>query len=59
LTLPDDSEKRISAEISDPAVAIPNNAYATAFAARRPLKVRAKAVLKAGEIDKLHISDTA
>jgi hypothetical protein len=59
VSLSDDPETRIAAEISDPAVSQPNNAYALAFAAKELIKVRAKGVVKEGKLDKLHISDTA
>ena len=55
----DDPESRVNAEIVDPAIQMPNNDYALAFAAQTPLKVRAKSRTKSGELDKLYISDTA
>lgn len=59
LHLASDEEARFAAEITDPAIAVPNNAYANAFAAKNPLKVKAKATVRDGIIDKLHISDTS
>lgn len=53
-----DESRRIAGEITDPAVQMPNNAYSSAFDAQRPIRVRAKASVKAGEIERLFISDT-
>lgn len=59
VSLPDDPEARITGRITDPAFSVPNNAYALAMAALRPIAVRAKPTTKDGGIDKLFISDTA
>lgn len=49
-------EDHFSAEITDPVFLIPNNAYATAFAAQTSLQVRARPTLRDGEIDRWYIS---
>jgi hypothetical protein len=54
----DDPDARVPGRITDPAFGVPNNLYALAMAAQRPITVRAKATLKDGEIERLHISDT-
>ena len=54
----DTAEKRISASISDPAFLSLNNAYSMAFASGEKLNVKAKALIKDGEIEKLFIFDT-
>lgn len=51
-----DEEQRFAAEITDPELLVPNNAYATAFAAQTELTVRAKPTLRDGEIDRWYIS---
>ncbi|MBB5709306.1 hypothetical protein [Sphingomonas xinjiangensis] len=51
-----DPETRYSAEITDPAIQVPNNAYATAFAGQTPLAVRAKPTLREGEVERWYIS---
>ena len=51
-----DTETRYSAEISDPVIQVPNNAYATAFAAQTMLEVRAKPTLRDGEVERWYIS---
>lgn len=48
---------RINAEITDPAIQFTNNKYSTAVGSDKPIKVKAKAFLKDGEITKLFISD--
>jgi hypothetical protein len=55
----DGTDLRLPAEISDPAIQVPNNPYAVAFAAKVAIKVRAKATLRDGTYEKLHISNTA
>jgi hypothetical protein len=50
-------EKRLFGKITDPALALPHNSYASALASRQPLRVRAKPTLREGEIDRLFISD--
>jgi hypothetical protein len=59
VAITDEPDIRVAAEISDPVVSEPNNPYALAFASQQPIMVRAKAVMKGGKLDKLHISDTA
>jgi hypothetical protein len=54
-----DPHQRYSCEITDPVLAVANNAYSTAMAGHHWIDVKAKAQLKNGEIDKLYISDTA
>lgn len=56
--LDDESNKRVRAVISDPAINVAGNAYAIAFAAQKPIRVQAKAVLREGEIRSLYVSDT-
>lgn len=48
---------RINAEITDPAIQLSGNKYGAAVASDKPIKVKAKAFLKDGEITKLFISD--
>ncbi|MFJ5538533.1 DUF7946 domain-containing protein [Vreelandella titanicae] len=48
---------RINAEITDPAIQFTNNKYSAAVGSDKPIKVKAKALLKDGEITKLFISD--
>lgn len=55
--LPGDPPVRVSGTITDPTLGIANNPYATALASMLPLTVRAKAMIKVGEIDRLYISD--
>jgi hypothetical protein len=55
----DDGNARISGRITDPAFSVPNNPYALAMASVTTLGVRAKAMIKDGQIDKLFISNTA
>jgi len=54
----EESDRRVRAVISDPAVGVAGNAYAVAFAAQAPIRVQAKAVLRDGEIRSLYVSDT-
>jgi hypothetical protein len=57
----DESEQddaRFRAAITDPAIAVLNNAYTRAFANHTVLRVRGKATLKEGEIQTLYISNT-
>lgn len=58
LSIGDATEARVRGLISDPVLSQPDNSYALALANQKPLKVRAKALLKSGEIQKLFISDT-
>lgn len=56
IVLPDGDDDRFTAEITDPEIQVPNNAYATAFASQSYLTVRAKPTLRAGNIDRWYIS---
>lgn len=53
----DEPESRTPGKITDPALTLPNNAYALALAAKKPIRVRAKAAMRDGEIAHLYISD--
>lgn len=57
LALDDDPEARVTGQVTDPQVMRANNPYALAMAGKRRLNVRAKALLRDGEIEKLYISD--
>lgn len=57
VALADEPENRYAGRITDPAFSSPNNRYVLAMAAREPLRVRAKATLRDGTIDRLFISD--
>jgi hypothetical protein len=50
---------RFNGEITDPVAQSPKNPYSAALDSQRWIWVRAKAQLKAGELDKLFISDLA
>ena len=50
-------DKRINSVITDPLLQSPNNPYSLAFAAGDKIDVKAKALLKGGEISRLYISD--
>ncbi|SFM24023.1 hypothetical protein SAMN05192568_1023107 [Methylobacterium pseudosasicola] len=52
-----EDDARIAGKIVDPAVAVPNNPYVTAMAACVPLRVRAKALIRDGAIERLYLSD--
>lgn len=54
----DGSPRRISCSITDPAASQEGNPYILAFASGRPLQVKAKAIIRAGLIAKLYISDS-
>lgn len=56
---PYESPSRIAGTITDPLVMNSNSPYAIAFAAKRPMRVRAKASIRDGAIERLFISDTA
>lgn len=58
LALADEPDTRVPGRIVDPAVGIPNNPYVTAMASCRPLRVRAKAVIRDGSIERLYVSDS-
>ncbi|WIA54341.1 hypothetical protein N6H05_14840 [Sphingobium sp. WTD-1] len=50
-------ELRYPAEITDPEVLVPNNAYADAFAGQTVLEVRAKPTMRNGVIERWYISN--
>lgn len=52
-----EDDARIAGRIVDPAFAVPNNPYVTAMAACVPLRVRAKASIRDGSIERLYLSD--
>jgi len=56
LAIDTNADQRYAGEITDPEVLVPNNVYATAFAAQTFLTVRAKPTLKSGDIEKWYIS---
>jgi hypothetical protein len=51
------SDRRITGEITDPIIQTPNDPYSAAFSAQRWITVMGKLQAKAGEADKLFISD--
>ncbi|MBN3003340.1 hypothetical protein JW897_06270 [Chromobacterium alkanivorans] len=53
----DDSGSRIRADVTDPAFVLPNNRYLESLAHGIPIVVKAKAIVKNGEIDRLYVSD--
>lgn len=57
LALDDDPDARVSGQVTDPQVMRANNPYALAMAGKKRINVRAKALLKDGEIERLYISD--
>jgi hypothetical protein len=52
-------DARYTGKITDPALSVPMNAYVMALAQKKTLSVRAKALLRSGEIERLYISNTA
>jgi hypothetical protein len=54
-----DDQSRIRAEFTDPVLATEGNPYLRAFMAMENLRVRAKAVMREGELHALYISNTA
>lgn len=54
----EDSNKRFPANITDPSLEITGNAYVSSFAAQEVIDVKAKALVKDGEVARLYISDT-
>lgn len=50
------SDERSAAEITDPEIQVPNNAYATAFASQTALMVRAKPTIRDGDVERWYIS---
>jgi hypothetical protein len=55
----DDPDRRVPGEITDPVIREPHNPYSEALAAKRWIKVRGKAELIDGDIERLYISDVA
>lgn len=55
--LEDEPDARYAATITDPAFLVAGNLYVTAMANKRWIRVRAKATIKNGGIDRLFISD--
>ncbi|MHC1947305.1 hypothetical protein IF803_23270 [Bradyrhizobium sp. UFLA06-06] len=53
----DDPNDRFNGEITDPVAQLPQNPYSDALNSQRWIRVRAKAQLKNGELEKLFISD--
>jgi hypothetical protein len=53
----EESDRRITGEITDPIIQMPNDPYSAAFSAQRWLTVMGKLQVKAGDADKLFISD--
>jgi hypothetical protein len=53
----EDSERRVTGEITDPVIQAPSNPYSSAFSEQRWITVVGKLQVKAGEADKLFISD--
>lgn len=51
-----EEDQKHQGEITDPEFLMPQNAYAVAFAAKSPLTVRARPILRDGEIEKWYIS---
>lgn len=59
VSVADDEQPRVPGTITDPAFALPNNAYVSAMASKSTIKVRAKASVRDGQVERLYISDTA
>jgi len=55
----DESDRRITGEITDPIIQTPKDPYSAAFSEQRWIKVIGKLQMKAGSADKLFISDMA
>jgi hypothetical protein len=55
----DDPNDRFNGEITDPVAQLPQNPYSDALNSQRWIRVKAKAQLKSGELEKLFISDLA
>jgi hypothetical protein len=53
----EESDHRVTGEITDPTIQTPNNPYSVAFSEQRWITVVGKLQMKAGEADKLFISD--
>lgn len=56
---PSEGDSRLIGQVIDPLISTPNNPYVIGMAGMAPLKVRAKAALRDGLIEKLYISDVA
>lgn len=56
VALDNEADDKFAAEITDPEMQIPNNAYATAFAAQTRLSVRAKPTIRNGAVERWYIS---
>lgn len=56
LALEHSGEERFSGEITDPEILLPNNRYASAFAAQDLIEVRAKPTLREGRVERWYIS---
>lgn len=50
-------EKRVRAQITDPAIGVLGNEYVKAFASHAEIRVRGKALLRDGEVQTLYISN--
>lgn len=53
----DETNTRIRAEVHDPAFLLSDNSYLNSYAHDRAITIKAKALLKDGEIDRLYVSD--
>lgn len=53
----DESNARIKAEVSDPAFLMPDNKYLASYAHNQAVIIKAKAMLKDGDLDRLYVSD--
>ncbi|MHA4731177.1 hypothetical protein [Ensifer adhaerens] len=51
--------KRLSGQITDPQVAVPNNPYSSAFDSQKPITVKCKPQFNDGELERIYISDVA
>lgn len=51
-------DQRIKVKITDPALDVPGNAYASALAEKRQITVRGKAKMSKGEVQTIYASDT-
>jgi len=59
LVAEDYAGRRISGQITDPQILVPNNPYSTAFDSQTPLFIKCKPQYADGELDRLYISDIA
>lgn len=53
----DESNTRIKADVSDPAFLMPDNKYLASYAHNQVITIKAKAMLKEGELDRFYVSD--